>query len=130
MLSGALEDADANDQVLALIRNKSHAYNAAGFFSLRELPAFFQQARLMVTVDTGPMHIAAAVGTPIVALFLPWTVTAFHPYGQLSGVVTPSPQNLSRLEETGRLWEGSLLEAIQAVEVCESVDRTLESAYV
>ena len=42
-----------------------------GAMSLRELAAFTSRARLFVGVDSAPMHIAAAVATPVVALFGP-----------------------------------------------------------
>ena len=43
----------------------------AGTLSLRELAALTREARLFVGVDSAPMHIAAAVSTPVVALFGP-----------------------------------------------------------
>ena len=43
--------------------------NAAGEFSLNELVALTSMADLMVTVDTGIMHLAAALDTPLVAIF-------------------------------------------------------------
>ncbi|HUQ72237.1 MAG TPA: glycosyltransferase family 9 protein, partial [Planctomycetaceae bacterium] len=39
--------------------------------SITDLVSFARSARLMVSGDTGPLHIAGAVGTPIVALFGP-----------------------------------------------------------
>lgn len=42
---------------------------AAGILTIGEMAAFFQEASLLITVDTGPMHIAGAVGIPILALF-------------------------------------------------------------
>lgn len=42
-----------------------------GRLSLKELAAVLDEADLMVSVDSGPMHIAAAMGTPVVALFGP-----------------------------------------------------------
>ena len=43
----------------------------AGAFDLQELAVFLQKARLVLTADTGPLHIAAAVGAKVVALFGP-----------------------------------------------------------
>jgi heptosyltransferase-3 len=43
----------------------------AGTFSLKELGALIARARVFVGMDSAPMHIAAAVGTPTVALFGP-----------------------------------------------------------
>jgi ADP-heptose:LPS heptosyltransferase len=40
---------------------------------LRELIALLRPASLMVSGDTGPLHIAGALGVPIVALFGPTT---------------------------------------------------------
>lgn len=42
---------------------------AAGQFTARESAALMQRCALMVTGDTGPMHLALAVQTPVVALF-------------------------------------------------------------
>jgi ADP-heptose:LPS heptosyltransferase len=42
---------------------------------------------LMVTNDTGPMHAAAALGKPLVALFGPTEPRRTGPYGQLENVL-------------------------------------------
>jgi heptosyltransferase-1 len=45
------------------------------------LPALLRSASLLLTNDSGPMHIAAAVGTPVVALFGPTSPILTGPYG-------------------------------------------------
>ena len=44
-------------------------FNLAGKTSLRELMALLKICRVLLTNDTGPMHVAAALGTPVVVPF-------------------------------------------------------------
>lgn len=60
---------------------KNPCINFAGKTTLRDLAALYQRARLVVTTDSGPMHIAAAMGTPTVALFGPTNPDRTGPYG-------------------------------------------------
>lgn len=46
------------------------------------LPALLESASVLLTNDSGPMHIAAAVGTPVVAIFGPTSPTRTGPYGK------------------------------------------------
>ena len=55
--------------------------NLAGRTSLAQLAAIFRKARLAVTTDTGAMHLAAALGTPVVALFGPTAPWRTGPFG-------------------------------------------------
>ena len=47
----------------------SAIWNLAGKTSLRELMALLKLCRVLLTNDTGPMHVAAALGTPVVVPF-------------------------------------------------------------
>jgi len=63
---------------------------------LRELTYLLAHARLVVAGDTGPLHLAAALGTPVVALFGPTDPRRNGPYGQLDRVVSgPSMDAIS-----------------------------------
>lgn len=62
--------------------------NLAGEFNLRELAALTRRAKLFVGVDSAPMHIAAAVGTPCVALFGPSGDREWGPWMVRSEVLT------------------------------------------
>jgi len=57
------------------------AIDLAGKLSLPELAALFSTCDLLVTNDTGPMHLAVAVGIPVVALFGPGKPERYGPYG-------------------------------------------------
>jgi tRNA uridine 5-carboxymethylaminomethyl modification enzyme len=52
-----------------------------GRTTLKVLAAVFRSASVVVSTDTGPMHLAAAVGTPVVALFGPTAPWRTGPYG-------------------------------------------------
>ncbi|WP_288500666.1 putative lipopolysaccharide heptosyltransferase III [uncultured Erwinia sp.] len=52
----------------------------SGQLSLRQLAALIDHARLFIGVDSVPMHMAAALDTPFVALFGPSKLTFWHPW--------------------------------------------------
>ncbi|MBC8102313.1 MAG: glycosyltransferase family 9 protein [Cytophagales bacterium] len=59
----------------------THPVLAAGTFGFRGLAALIARAAITVSGDTGPMHVAAAVGVPYVALFGPTPPARFAPRG-------------------------------------------------
>jgi heptosyltransferase-1 len=61
--------------------------NLAGRTSLSELAALLQKAHLAVTTDTGPMHLAAAIRTPVATLFGPTAPWRTGPFGERHEVV-------------------------------------------
>ena len=67
---------------------KAPVVDFTGMLSLKELAALTAQARLFIGVDSAPMHIAAAVGTPVVALFGPSGEAQWGPWMTPNRVVT------------------------------------------
>ncbi len=60
------------DRITSILKNcKSTPCNLSGSLSLDELSALIERASLFVGVDTAPMHMAAALDIPVVALFGP-----------------------------------------------------------
>lgn len=76
---GGKDDAALGDEIVKAVeggRGRARAVNACGALTLRQSAALVGQARLLVTNDSAPLHLATAMGTPVVALFGP-TVTEF-----------------------------------------------------
>ena len=61
--------------------------NLCGETTLPEMIEWLRLCSLMITNDTGPMHAAAALGVPVVALFGPTDPHSTGPYGQLENVL-------------------------------------------
>jgi len=78
-LIGASGDEPIGEQVLRHMHTVP--LNLIGQTTLKELIALLRMARVVVTNDSGPMHLAAAVGTPVVALFGPTDPAKTGPYG-------------------------------------------------
>lgn len=58
----------------------ARVYSLAGKLTLRQLAALIDHARLFIGVDSVPMHMAAALNTPLVALFGPSKLTFWRPW--------------------------------------------------
>lgn len=71
VLTGAAGERALVEQVAALVpaEHRAAVVPAAGRFAFDELCALIAAADLVVTNNTGPMHVAAAVKTPVIALF-------------------------------------------------------------
>jgi heptosyltransferase I len=95
--------------------------------SISELIALTRRARLFIGGDTGPLHLAAALKVPVVAIFGPTDPARNGPYGAKS-VVLRNPASRTSLSHT-RAPDPGLL-AISAAEVVSAARELLRSAIV
>jgi heptosyltransferase-1 len=65
----------------------SRCLDLCGATTLPEMVEWIRLGDFMITNDTGPMHAAAALGQPVVALFGPTEPSRTGPYGQLHNVL-------------------------------------------
>lgn len=79
VLIGSEIDRPAADAVKNAMRTAP--LDLTGATGLQLLPALLASSALLVTNDSGPMHVAAAMGTPVVALFGPTSAVRTGPYG-------------------------------------------------
>jgi heptosyltransferase-1 len=80
VFTGGPQDQTALDEICRLMTTPNRRLD--GKTSLNQLAAIYQRAEVLVTTDSGPMHLAAAVGTSVVALFGPTAPWRTGPYGQ------------------------------------------------
>src|SRR5205807_4147745 len=79
VLIGGRDERHVGKQVMRAMRTAP--IDLMGQTTLKELIAVLRRARLLITNDSGPMHLAAAVGTPVIALFGPTDPARTGPYG-------------------------------------------------
>lgn len=69
VFTGTKEDSCLVNEIKQTMKNNAH--DLTGKMNIRELAAFLKQVDLFVSADTGIMHLSAAVGAPLLALFGP-----------------------------------------------------------
>jgi heptosyltransferase I len=77
-------------ELLDKITSKMATYgiNIGGQTTLPELAEIYGNALAVISTDSGPMHLAAAVGTPVIALFGPTNPARTGPYGSGHTVIS------------------------------------------
>jgi heptosyltransferase I len=81
VLLGSAADHEAGSAIART--NPERCLDLTGRTSLPEMVEWIRLSELMISNDTGPMHVAAALGKPLVAIFGPTEPRRTGPYGQL-----------------------------------------------
>lgn len=90
---------------------------------MAQLKALLGRAKFVVAADTGPLHLAAALGTPVVGLFGPTDPQRNGPYGQLDAVVRNARPDQTSYQR-GRDYSPVML-SIRVEQVMEAIERRL-----
>ena len=85
VLTGAPDEVDVSEEIAA--RTKHRSVVLAGRTDVNQLAALFADATLVVSGNCGPMHLAAATGTPVVGLHGPTNFAQWGPWCRKAGVV-------------------------------------------
>lgn len=104
---------------------KAPAIPFAGDLQIRQLAACIEKCDLFLTNDTGPMHIAAAVGTPTVSLFGPGNHIRFQPLGTIHQMIRHDVPCSPCKQFTDKCKDNICMKGISVDEVWESVSRAL-----
>lgn len=117
---GGRDERLAAEQIVA--HSEGHAQLALST-TLPQLASLARKSRLFIGSDTGPLHLAAATGTPCVGLYGPWPAKKHGPYG-------PQHIALQKMFFEGptrqrRHASPKYMEAISIDDVCEACDQIL-----
>ena len=86
IFTGSAADKAAIEAIQSVM--STEAVNLAGRTTLKQLAYLYQKCAVVISTDTGPMHIAAAMGSPlVVALFGPTSPLKTGPYGGRKKVI-------------------------------------------
>lgn len=78
---GAGSDKELVRKTIESMKNKE-AINLSGKTTIKQLACLIQKFKLLITNDSGPMHMAVAMGTPVIAFFGPETPLIYGPLGE------------------------------------------------
>lgn len=84
VLSGSKADAEVTDRICQLSGLGGGILDLAGQTSLKTLAALITKVKVVVSTDTGVMHLAAAMGAPVVSLFGPTAPWRTGPHGVIN----------------------------------------------
>lgn len=82
---GSKSDVDIANEIVSL--SNGQAVSFAGKTDLKDVIGIMRGAQFVVSNDSGPMHIAAAIGTPVFAIFGPTAAQQTGPYGEGHSVI-------------------------------------------
>lgn len=126
------------ESVIRAARLEGRVVNSAGRIDIPQLVALFQQAAVVVTSDSGPLHLAAAAGASTAALFGPETPVLYGPLRSRAGqkhsvhylALACSPCMFVHDNKVLSCWfaHARCMTGIRAADVMASVDRCLAEA--
>jgi len=99
----------------------------AGSINLRELAALSSRASIFICNDSAPMHIAAAVGTPVVAIFGPSKSVETGPYSAMCHTVEKNMPCRTTCDESHCLSDcyHACMDGITQNDVMDAVEKTI-----
>jgi lipopolysaccharide heptosyltransferase II len=124
ILAGSAEDQHREGEILK--KSRTPLLSLVGKANLIELKEVISRAALFVGPDSGPMHIAAATATPIVALFGPTLPANFAPWRAKSIVIEKDLECRPCKQRTCITQDFRCLRSIDPAEVYEACLKFLQ----
>jgi heptosyltransferase I len=127
----SMEERTMAERIVELCQHKP--LNLVGQTSLGELTALLKLAKAVLAPDTGPAHIASALGTPVIGLYAATNPQRAGPYNFMQYVVNQYPQALEKYNGVSvddapwgtRVRNDECMSLIRTEYVIEMVERVL-----
>lgn len=127
VFTGALADVELVDSITSSMQTKPIV--AAGKTTLKRFAELTKGFALFISVDTGPIHIAAAMGTRVIGLFGPNTPEKWAPYGKgnisIYKELDCSPCTKQYLGQVSKCRRDDCMRAITVEDVMEAAKKVL-----
>ena len=131
VLIGDAGDRDSSAQVRALLGDPERVLDLTGTTTWGQLGAMIERCGLFVGNDSGPLHLATAVGTPVVGLYGPTTPAIDGPLGPTPRAVVYHGLDCSPCFVGGRFrptrWQADCMLGITMDEVWNAVERLMQA---
>ncbi len=122
VLTGSTEDCAIANEILSY-RNGSSIVSVCGKTTVRELGALFSKCRLVISNDTGPLHIAAGVGANVLGIFGPTASRETAPLGRGKNVVIHYYPEGATLPWMGKKFPSPWMELISVDDVFQMIEK-------
>lgn len=133
VLTGIPSDTDICDEIED--SSKAKVINLCGKTSLNELKNVFLKSNVVIAPDSGPAHMAAALGTPTLGLYTAVPPEYTGPYGQIHNCINAYPRALKHYFHKSiddvpwrfRIKEDGMMDLITVNEVFEKLCHILDT---
>lgn len=125
VMIGSSQVSESVKKIMSLIKNK--AIDMTGQTTVGQLAALMARCNLLISNDSGPVHVAVGVGTPVISIFTRnqpgINPERWKPLGEQSRVVSVAPSQSSGISfKKARSMDAEYMELIAVTEVLEAVD--------
>lgn len=125
LIFGGQQESELVQKVANLMEMRAIPF--AGNLQMRQLAACIEQCDLFLTNDTGPMHIAAGVGTRTVSLFGPGNHIRFQPLGVEHQIIRHDVPCSPCKQFTDKCKDNICMKGIGVDEVWHAISRALRA---
>ena len=126
VFTGGPGEKEKIEKILNDVKNKNRVFNLAGETDLKELTELYKKAKLFIGGDTGPLHLAAALELPVVAIMGPTDPKTHGPYNENSIVLQADIKCKNCWNRKCKRDKHYCMKKIEVVNVLNAVEKVMK----